>query len=657
MDQSSQPVSDIRTVKNTSPVRRALVLLLFGCACFAFWGAVQPSSLNKIQRENRQPGTTAWQLTNPADNRQIEGYASLTSVPVGGDIDLFVNTQDATYRLTVFRTGWYGGKGGRKVLGPQTLSGVRQVTPATLPNATPVLECQWTNPFRIHVPTSWLSGIYLVKLHGNTSGKESYIIFTVRDSRRADLVFEQSVITYQAYNSWPEFSPLGGYGYSLYDNDQNSLQVRQASFSRPYGSCPSNDPNFTPPMFYNNQFGQYGIGAGDFLYHGAPAAMDFAIVRWLEHEGYDVTYITDVDTHEDVRRLLRAKGFLSSGHDEYWSEAMKSNVVQARDLGVSLGFFGGNYMYWPVELLPDSNGTPNRTISLAPKSGICGPPPPEMSCTMNSDCPTNLTCGVFGKCVAASQTQCTADTDCPTNLTCLQKQCTFTCMGKSEQTVVGGLWVNSVPTNGDIVIANDAVLSHWVFADTGLKTGDVIPGLIGVEYNGTDPNVGSPDGLQVLLHTQAPRFEDSLVMGNGGFPLPDNFNEDFNAWYDSFVTGGTADLTCEKNPIPPLLIVPPVGFCSNPWPATLAFGGRTDWTMTIYQADSGAWVFNAGTNQWSWGLDDYFTGLTTSDGANNGPAFRTQCGYPWFHPGLVSCRDARVEQITRNVLNKFVGRP
>ena len=75
-----------------------------------------------------------------------------------------------------------------------------------------MLECHWTNPFTIHVPASWLSGIYLVKLHGNTSGKESYIIFTVRDSRRADLVFQQSVITYQAYNSWPGTSPLGGVG-------------------------------------------------------------------------------------------------------------------------------------------------------------------------------------------------------------------------------------------------------------------------------------------------------------------------------------------------------------------------------------------------------------------------------------------------------------
>ena len=78
--------------------------------------------------------------------------------------------------------------------------------------------------------------------------------------------------------------------------------------------------------------------------------------------------------------------------------------------------------------------------------------------------------------------------------------------------------------------------------------------------------------------------------------------------------------------------------------------------MTIYQAGSGAWVFNVATNQWSWGLDDYFTGLQTSDGANNGPAFRIQCGEPSLHSGLVSCRSPAAEQITRNVLNKFIGR-
>ena len=95
------------------------------------------------------------------------------------------------------------------------------------------------------------------------------------------------------------------------------------------------------------------------------------MVRWLEHEGYDVTYVTDVDTHEDANRLLRAKGYLSVGHDEYWTEQMRANVIHARDAGVSLGFFGGNYIYWAVRLLPDASGAPNRTISLVDPSKSC----------------------------------------------------------------------------------------------------------------------------------------------------------------------------------------------------------------------------------------------------------------------------------------------
>ena len=576
-----------------------------------------PPFSNPVQKENRQPGTTAWQLSNPAEAREIEGYASLTSVPVGGNISLFVNTADATYSLTVYRMGWYGGTGGRRVQGPQVLAGVQQITPTPDPT-TGFVECQWTNPFTIHVPTSWLSGIYLVKLHGNTSGKESYIIFTVRDSRPAALVFQQTVNTYQAYNPWPGSTVTFGDGHSLYNDPPvcppgtspgNNCFIPQVSFNRPYGQGPGYEG--APDMFYSHQIsGLYGIGAGDFLHNVGPTVMEFGMLRWLEHEGYDVTYITDVDTHEDIGRVLRGKAFLSVGHDEYWSEEMRANIVQARDAGVSLGFFGGNYIFWPGKLLPDSGGSPNRTLAVDKTHG--------------GD-------GEFGGSL----------------------------VDESEQLVVGGKWVGSVPTNGDIVVNADAPLDHWIFANTGLKVGDVIPGLIGVEYNWTDLNSPTPTGLQILLHTQAPRFEnDGIVASNGGFRLPDNFNEDFNGWYDSWVSAGyPLDTTCDTSAIPPRNILPPAGFCRNPRPVDVFSPTREDWAMTIYQASSGAWVFNNATNQWSWGLDDYFTGLKTADGANNGPAFRIQCGYPWFHPGLVSCRNSAIEQITRNVLNKFIGLP
>jgi hypothetical protein len=580
-----------------------------GLASLLLCSFLQAQQLNLIQKENRQPGTTDWQLTNPADNRQIEGYASLTSVAVGGDISLFVNTADATYSLQVFRMGWYGGKGGRKVGGPQVLNGVQQVTPTPDPT-TGVLECKWTHPFTIHVPSSWLSGIYLVKLRGNTSGKESYIIFTVRDSRRAAIVFQQSVITYQAYNPWPGGPGNGWVGVSLYEFNTNlafqglpgyrrgkegGIQAEQVSFSRPYRTDLIAN---TPVTIYSQTVSPYyGMGAGDFLHNIAPAGMDFNMVRWLEHEGYDVTYITDVDTHENVNQLLRAKGYISAGHDEYVTEQMKANIIQARDQGVSLGFFGANYIYWPVQLFPDLSGTPDRTISLAP-TNRCVIPHPGDPDPDDPSAPFDIN--------PAETYACSSNADCATGEACKYKESDYAShldsngVSETEQLVAGGMWDlnQAVIDSDDIVVPVDAPLSHWVFANTSLHIGDFIPGLIGTEYNETssDPTI-TPPGLQTLLHTQAPNFGVS----------------------------------------------PPIYY-------------PFDWSMTIYQSSSGAWVFNVATNQWSWGLDDYFTGLMTPDGADNGPAFRVQCGQASLHPGLVSCRNAAAEQVTRNVLNKFIAR-
>src|ERR1700704_2867261 len=104
------------------------------------------ANTNPIKKENLKPGTTDWQLTNPADNRQIEGYASLTSVPQHRFIDLFVNTADANYTLSVYRVGWYGGTGGRLVLGPKTLPGVQQVMPSPNPD-TGITEWDWAQLF------------------------------------------------------------------------------------------------------------------------------------------------------------------------------------------------------------------------------------------------------------------------------------------------------------------------------------------------------------------------------------------------------------------------------------------------------------------------------------------------------------------------------
>src|SRR5689334_22871486 len=79
----------------------------------ALAGTTPRASANAIQVENAQPGTTEWRLTNRGSTSgAIEGYASLTSVNIGGQISLYVNTREPTYTIDLFRMGYYGGAGG-----------------------------------------------------------------------------------------------------------------------------------------------------------------------------------------------------------------------------------------------------------------------------------------------------------------------------------------------------------------------------------------------------------------------------------------------------------------------------------------------------------------------------------------------------------------
>jgi len=90
-------------------------------------------------------------------------------------------------------------------------------------------------------------------------------------------------------------------------------------------------------------------------------------VRWMEMNGYDVTYTTSVDTHQHRVALPRYRAFITSGHDEYWSRAMYDAVLGASDSGVQLGFFSGNTIYWQIRFENSTAaapfaGLPNRII-------------------------------------------------------------------------------------------------------------------------------------------------------------------------------------------------------------------------------------------------------------------------------------------------------
>ena len=284
-------------------------------------------------------------------------------------------TGPVPYYIDVYRVGWYGGKGGRlmKHLGPFT--GVQQpggkssggVTNPGCPYdpATGMIACQWTgdglgrgsytldtslNPDGSATP-DWTSGIYLALLTTSQMqynavddpDHQSYVIFTIReDSRPSDIVFQQAVATYQAYNQYPND---GRTGKNLYDGGsfgpKTALGTQRAvkvSFDRPYSYTDA-------------------TGAGDFLH------WELYFIRWLERNGYDTTYITDVDTHANGASLINHKALVSVGHAEYWSKEMRSAVEAARDQGTSIGFFGANAVYSQIRFEPSPvTHVPNRVI-------------------------------------------------------------------------------------------------------------------------------------------------------------------------------------------------------------------------------------------------------------------------------------------------------
>ena len=217
--------------------------------------------------------------------------------------------------------GYYGGTGARhmKRLGP--FKGIKQETPTD--EDKQLVQCAWKDGLEVDIPRDWLSGVYLAKLTAAPSGYESYAIFIVRDDRKADFLFQCSDTTWQSYNRWPAWRSL----YDWKENKWHTSVGADVSFDRPYS------------LFYNKlpaKLVPLTNGSGEFLLWEHPLCF------WMEKEGYDVTYISNIDTHQNAKGLMRGKAFLSVGHDEYWSQEMFENVSAARDAGVNILFLSGN---------------------------------------------------------------------------------------------------------------------------------------------------------------------------------------------------------------------------------------------------------------------------------------------------------------------------
>lgn len=418
---------------------------------------------NAIVLENQKTGTVAWKITKLAKNNEIAGYGDATSVNKGQTLNLKISlVQAGPYRLDVYRLGYYGGRGGRFIISVTDLNGVTQASPTMTNASTNLVECKWNTSYTLQIGTDWTTGLYLAKLTDHRTDKQTYIPFVVRDDNRpADLGFQDAVATAQAYNNYG--------GYSVYDaNSIDGQRACQVSFDRPYTASNLGLTN-TDGYNCNNML-----------------AWEYNMVRWLESQGYDVSYYTNLDVSNNPLQLYSQKVFLSVGHDEYWSMDERNNVQHARDNGINLAFFSANTAYWQVRFDPSSSGQANRVMSVYKDISGIG--------TDTSIDPIAQT-----KPVAATTLFRSPEVNRP------------------ENALLGVGYVSdhgSVYRGYDFVVCN---ASDLYYAHTGLKDGSRLKGLVGYEWDALLNNGFTPPGLVIL--SQSPVQANSILP-----PLPPGTN-------------------------------------------------------------------------------------------------------------------------------------
>ena len=319
----------------------ALLVLCVLPACVP--GSPSPcgANISKIACENSLPGNPAsqWDVAGSGDP-SIVGFTTKFSVNHGQPIAFKVSTNAAAYTIDVYRMGWYQGNGARKVATVTPSATLPQIQPACLTDAgTGLVDCgNWGVSASWTPPTTAVSGVYVARLTRTDTGGASHVLFVVRDDERASqILFQTNDTTWQAYN---EFG-----GNSLYAGAPVG-RAYKVSYNRPLTHRAEN--RYT--SFFSAQY---------------------QMVRFMERNGYDVSYFSGVDADERGSEMLEHKVYLSNGHDEYWSKDQRANVEAARDAGVNLAFFSGGEAFWKTRWEPsiDGSSTPRRTLVSYKETG------------------------------------------------------------------------------------------------------------------------------------------------------------------------------------------------------------------------------------------------------------------------------------------------
>jgi hypothetical protein len=316
---------------------------------------------NPIACENSKEGDPGddWEINGIGDE-SIQGFATAISVNPGETESFKISTTASKYNIRILRLGYYKGDGAR-VIEP------RFKPSASLPQKQP--ECQhfestglidcgnWSVSASWKVPATAVSGLYMAELEREDTHGMSQIFFVVKDeSSHAPIVLKTSDATWQAYNEYGGNSLYSCNSICPEGNPMGYKAAYAVSYNRPFDGTLPRDGGKSDPFY-----------------------AEYQMMRWLEKEGYNITYLAQPDIAAHPELLKNHKVFISSGHDEYWSGSERAAVEAAREAGVNLAFFSGNEMFWKTRWASSSAGptTANRTVLTYKETHFSEPVDPE----------------------------------------------------------------------------------------------------------------------------------------------------------------------------------------------------------------------------------------------------------------------------------------
>lgn len=400
---------------------------------------------NSIIDENKSfPGTNAFKFkTNLLATIEIQGYVDSTSYNPGDTVTFYVSTQNAgdVYSIAIYRMGWYDGYGARLITTLSSLTGQAQgysdattitnCPTAIIDSTTHLIETGWAASTTWTIPGNAVTGCYLVQFTA-PSGKQSLANFVVKGNTTADYVYVRPYCTDTAYNAWG--------GWSLYTNPGVGVKV---SLNRP-GDVPNG-------------------GSGNFLFY------ELAAIKWMEKQGYNISYVSDIDIHNNAAQLLNYKALISPGHDEYWTKAKRDGVEAMIAAGKGAAFLGANASYWQIRMENDNAGHANRTVV----------------------CYRGLAASTYGPY--------SNDPMYGVNNALMTSQWRDPILNRPESAMIGIMYSDNTHAN-NIAWSVAASPSTTYFAGSGLVAGQSYGGdLVGNEWD--KQQTGSPSNLQIIGQT------------------------------------------------------------------------------------------------------------------------------------------------------------